>query len=99
MSSISGTSGKPPAASKALRRMNIAWSPVAMPVRRERQFIIAPTTRSIGRGLAMCTSKRPQTAPPSRAWRSSASACDFWILRPQKNCNSAQALSREMPIK
>ena len=47
MSSISGRSGKPPTASNALRVTKIAWSPVATPVRRERQLIMrAITVRS-----------------------------------------------------
>jgi hypothetical protein len=61
MSSISGCSGKPPIASNAARVMNRAWSPVAMPLQRERTFMQAATTRSIRGRPAMRTSKRPQT--------------------------------------
>ena len=64
MSSISAMSGKPPAASKASRVTKIAWSPVAMPVRRERRFISAATTRSSGCPPSIRTSKRPQCAAP-----------------------------------
>ena len=40
MSSISGWSGKPPTASKSARSTKMPWSPVAMPVSRERAFIM-----------------------------------------------------------
>ena len=48
MSSISGKSGKPPTAANALRVTKIAWSPVATPVKRERQLIMRATTASSG---------------------------------------------------
>ena len=63
MSSISGMSAKPPTDSKAARATKIAWSPVAMPVRRERAFISAATTGSSGWRPAIRTSNRPQTRP------------------------------------
>ncbi len=47
----------------ASRVTKIAWSPVAMPVRRERRFISAPTTRSSGCRPSIVTSKRPQARP------------------------------------
>ncbi len=43
MSSISAISGKPPTDWNASRFTNIAWSPVAMPVSRERRFMSQPT--------------------------------------------------------
>ena len=60
MSSISAMGGNPPARSNALRPMNMAWSPVAMPVRRERRFMDQAITASMGCSPSMCTSKRPQ---------------------------------------
>ena len=60
MSSISAISGKRPAASNSERVRNRPWSPVAMPVSRERQFISCAITRSIGCVPAIDTSKRPQ---------------------------------------
>ena len=42
-SSISAIAGKPPTRSNASRVTNIAWSPVAMPVSRERKFIMSAT--------------------------------------------------------
>jgi hypothetical protein len=60
---MSGITGKPPAASKALRSTKIAWSPVAMPVQRERPFIMHATAFSTHGRPSMVTSKRPQRAP------------------------------------
>src|SRR5258706_5437995 len=71
-SSISAISGKPPARSNAARRANIAWSPVAMPVRRERMFMRKATTARSGSAPAMVTSKRPH----SRRVRSNPPAMD-----------------------
>ena len=44
MSSISAIGGKPPASLNTSRFTKIAWSPVAMPVSRERRFISRPTS-------------------------------------------------------
>ena len=74
MSSISGCSGKPPTCSKAARVTKMAWSPVAMPLARERRFISAATTRSIQGRPSMRTSKRPQQAPLATACSTCASA-------------------------
>ena len=61
-SSISGCAGKPPASSNSARVTNMPWSPVAMPVRRERRFISAATSRSTRGRPSMRTSKRPHRA-------------------------------------
>ena len=66
-SSISGIGGKPPAASNNARVTNIAWSPVAMPVTRERRFIIAATHGNIRETPAIVTSKRPHGRPAASA--------------------------------
>ena len=47
--------------------MNIAWSPVAMPVARERRFIIRATTISKGWEPAIATSNRPHGRAASAA--------------------------------
>jgi len=77
MSSIKAISGKPPTRSNADLRTKIAWSPVAMPVSRERRFIMLATTRSIagpGMGLARrVTSKRPHAAVEFASARSISS--------------------------
>jgi hypothetical protein len=59
MSSISAMSGKPPARSNASRRTKIAWSPVAMPVTRERRFMLHATSARSGERPSIATSKRP----------------------------------------
>ena len=74
MSSISGWSAKPPMAWNAARCTKIAWSPVAMPVQRERRFISAATTRSRRGRPSMHTSKRPHSAPPATACCTAAAA-------------------------
>ncbi len=70
-SSMSAISGKP---GKASRRTKIAWSPVAMPVRRERRFIAQATTFSSGWRPSISTSNLPQRCSFNDAWTSS-SAC------------------------
>ena len=67
-SSINGRGAKPPSALKTSRRTNIAWSPVAIPVRRERQFMQKATMPSPRERPTMRTSNRPQ------GWLASASA-------------------------
>ena len=62
-SSISAMSGKPPTASNAARATKIAWSPVAMPLSRDRRFIARSTTRSIGCAPSSRTSNRPHSRP------------------------------------
>ena len=64
MSSMRGISGKPSAWLKASRLTKIAWSPVAMPVSRERQFISQAMMGSNGLVPVMVTSKRPQAFSP-----------------------------------
>ena len=66
MSSIKAMSGNPPTASNTSRRTNIAWSPVAMPVQRERRFINQAITGKSGCKPSMMTSKRPQAQHPCR---------------------------------
>ena len=61
--SISGISAKPPTSWKVSRRTKIAWSPVAIPVRRERRLMKNPTTGRSGVRPSMRTSKRPQARP------------------------------------
>ena len=73
-SSISGMSGNPPAASNAARRTNIAWSPVAMPLRRERRSCRRRRPRAAASRPAMRTSKRPQRAPRKRSRATSGAA-------------------------
>ena len=77
MSSISGSDGKPPISSNSARATNIPWSPVAMPVSRERRFIIFATTGRSGERPSIATSNRPQRRPApekAAARRRSASA-------------------------
>ena len=62
-SSINGRGGKPPTSSNALRETKIAWSPVAMPVMRERRFISDATAGSSLERPSIVTSKRPQWWP------------------------------------
>ncbi len=62
MSSISGISEKPPSSSNTWRRTKRAWSPVAMPVMRDRRFIKKLMTRPQTEGLSNRTLKRPPTA-------------------------------------
>src|SRR5688572_5257805 len=62
-SSITGMSGNPPTAAKASRLTKIAWSPVAIPLQRERRFMSAETAASSGWLPAMVTSKRPHARP------------------------------------
>ena len=63
MSSIKGISGKPPTSKNAFRRTKIHWSPVALPLHRERIFIIKAIVRNIKSGcrpdVISATSKRP----------------------------------------
>ena len=69
-------------ARNSLRRTKIAWSPVAMPLQRERRFIVHATSLSRRGRPSMRTSKRPQCvrgiepAPSrSRAAHRRAAAC------------------------
>src|SRR3989338_5061439 len=95
ISSISGCSGKPPTDSKARRVTNMAWSPVAIPVRRERQFIRPATTRSMNGRPLMRTSKRPHAYSCVRPLRRTAAsiACSA----PKGNRVSACKNSRTSP--
>ena len=81
MSSISGSDGKPPISSNSARATNIPWSPVAMPVSRERRFIIFATTGSSGERPSIATSNRPQRrpAPGSAAARRRSASAETWV--------------------
>ena len=59
MSSISAIAGKPPTVWNASRRTNIAWSPVAIPVSRERTLMNQAMTGNNGERPSILTSKRP----------------------------------------
>jgi hypothetical protein len=84
ISSIRGSRGNP---AKASRRTKIAWSPVAMPVSRERRFIAPATTASSGWRASIRTSKRPQVE------RSSAS-CTRTIGVRRQSCIGVQENER-----
>ena len=64
---MSGMAGKPPASPNSERRTKMPWSPVAMPVRRERRFIIRRRACSTHGLPPIVTSKRPQDAPRDTA--------------------------------
>ena len=73
-SSISGCAGNPPASSNSARVTNMPWSPVAMPVSRERRFISAATSRRTRGRPSMRTSKRPHRGRRSTVAGSASAA-------------------------
>src|SRR3569832_427127 len=76
MSSINARSGKPPTRTNNARSTNMARSPVAIPVTRDRRFIVASITRSGAWTPERRTSKRPQRRCVSaRAPAMISSAC------------------------
>ena len=90
-SSISGWSGNPPTASNAARVMKSAWSPVAMPLRRERRFMPNAVAPMVQVRTSNSTSKRPQT------WRPPASAASISRTAPSGSRVSACRNSSTSP--